>query len=177
VVDADPARHADGTANHPQRGGGSTSTARSSRVSIAPASPRAGSPSTVSRAAWCSAGSPAATPLNARHDRAWQHRDRTARMTAVAAAHATVITVEDVAEGRGRRRVRADSPGVVPGRVRSFGHSDRSDGAGQRHREGDTNGAPSSPSPAGGGSDRRRRSGVGWRRAEYAEALPPPPDR
>src|SRR5258708_3158174 len=76
----------------------STSTARSSRVSIAPASPRAGSPSTVSRAAWCSAGSPAATPLNAPHDRASQRRDRTARMTAGAPAHATVITIEDLAE-------------------------------------------------------------------------------
>src|SRR5258708_23465075 len=73
-------------------------TGRSSRVSIGPANLRAGSLSTVSRAAWCSAVSPAAMPLNAPHDRASQHRSRTARMSAGAATHATVITVEDPAE-------------------------------------------------------------------------------
>src|SRR5262245_27597332 len=52
----------------------------------------------VSRAAWCSAVSAAATPVNAPHDRAWLHQHRTAPMTAGAAAHATVITVEDLAE-------------------------------------------------------------------------------
>src|SRR5215467_9224033 len=68
----------------------STSMARSFRVSIAPASHRADSPSMVSHGAWYSGASPAATPPNVSYDRGPQQH-RTAYMTAEAVNHATVI--------------------------------------------------------------------------------------